>query len=101
MSSRGLSTSRLRAATAALVVALALLPWLDVVTAHAATLDVPQGAGLTTPGGLAETPDGGLWATDAAAPRRPGLRELTVPRRIGLERLERPTVLFGASGQAR
>lgn len=82
MSSRTASPSRVRAVTAGVVVVLALLPWLDVATAHAATLEGAQGAGLTEAGGLAETPDGGIWASDAA-------------------RLERPTVLFGAGGGAR
>ena len=82
MSSRTASPSRVRAVTAGVVVVLALLPWLDVAAARAATLEVAQGAGLTEPGGLAETPHGGVWASDAA-------------------RLERPTVLFGADGAAR
>ena len=58
--SRPLSPSRLRTATAGVVVTLALLPWLDVATARAATLEVRQGTGLTEPAGLAETPDGKL-----------------------------------------
>ena len=65
MSDRAPSPRHLRTAAAGVVVALALLPWLAVASARAATLEVPQGAGLSEPGGLAETPDGELWAADA------------------------------------
>lgn len=89
MSTRPPSPRRLRAAVAGVVVALALLPWLAVASARAATLEVPQGAGLTQPGGLAETPKGALWAAEAVS----AVRRLKPLDRLGAKRPARPSAV--------
>lgn len=100
MPNRAPSPRSVRAGAAGVVLALALLPWLAVASARAATLEVPQRAGLTEPGGLAEAPDCVSWKLRPGQLRglRPGRHLLQVQAgptrsRLGTKRLERPIVL--------